>query len=293
MTAPVGMIGLGLMGSALSARLIAAGIPVIGYDVDSDKGEALWGMGGEVAVSARRVLAQCQTTIIAVFSADQIEASLHEIGAGAKSSLVICTTTCAPDEILRIARCASDANIAFIEAPISGSSAELRSGSAMALIAGKAETIAAAKAVLDALCPLQTVVGDIGDAAKTKLAINLILQNNRAALAEGIAFAESLGLDTATFLATAKQSAAYSKVMDTKGDKMLARDFAPQSYIAQTLKDAELILDQARRSGQSLPMTSAQIVLLRAAIAHFGGECDSAAIIEAIRPSPSRSGAAP
>jgi L-threonate 2-dehydrogenase len=293
MTAPVGMIGLGLMGSALSARLIAAGIPVIGYDVDSDKGEALWGMGGEVAVSARRVLAQCQTTIIAVFSADQIEASLHEIGAGAKSSLVICTTTCAPDEILRIARCASDANIAFIEAPISGSSAELRAGSAMALIAGKAETIAAAKAVLDALCPLQTVVGDIGDAAKTKLAINLILQNNRAALAEGIAFAESLGLDTATFLATAKQSAAYSKVMDTKGDKMLARDFAPQSYIAQTLKDAELILDQARRSGQSLPMTSAQIVLLRAAIAHFGGECDSAAIIEAIRPSPSRSGAAP
>jgi L-threonate 2-dehydrogenase len=293
MTAPVGMIGLGLMGSALSARLIAAGIPVIGYDVDSDKGEALWGMGGEVAVSARRVLAQCQTTIIAVFSADQIEASLHEIGAGAKSSLVICTTTCAPDEILRIARCASDANIAFIEAPISGSSAELRSGSAMALIAGKAETIAAAKAVLDALCPLQTIVGDIGDAAKTKLAINLILQNNRAALAEGIAFAESLGLDTATFLATAKQSAAYSKVMDTKGDKMLARDFAPQSYIAQTLKDAELILDQARRSGQSLPMTSAQIVLLRAAIAHFGGECDSAAIIEAIRPSPSRSGAAP
>jgi 3-hydroxyisobutyrate dehydrogenase len=113
---PVGMIGLGLMGSALSARLIAAGIPVIGYDIDVDRGEALWGMGGEVAVSARRVLAQCQTTIIAVFSADQIEALLREIGAGAKSSVVICTTTCAPDEILRIARCASDANIAFIEA---------------------------------------------------------------------------------------------------------------------------------------------------------------------------------
>ena len=293
MIAPVGMIGLGLMGSALSARLIAAGIPVIGYDVDSDKGEVLWGMGGEVAVSARRVLAQCQTTVIAVLSADQIEALLREIGAGAKSSLVICTTTCAPDEILHIARCASDANIAFIEAPISGTSAELRAGSAMALVAGKVETIAAAKAVLDALCPLRTIVGDIGDAAKTKLAINLILQNNRAALAEGIAFAESLGLDTTTFLATAKQSAAYSKVMDTKGDKMLARDFDPQSHIAQTLKDAELILDQARRSGQSLPMTSAQTALLRAAIAHLGGECDSAGIIEAIRPSPSGSGAAP
>jgi putative dehydrogenase len=292
-TRPVGMIGLGLMGSALSARLIAAGIPVIGYDIDADRGEALWGMGGEVAVSSRRVLAQCQTTIIAVFSAEQIEALLSQIDRNAKSSLMICTTTCAPDEILHIGQRVRDANIAFIEAPISGTSAELRAGSAMALIAGKAEIITAAKAVLDALCPLQTIVGDIGDAARTKLAINLILQNNRAALAEGIAFAESLGLDTATFLATAKQSAAYSGVMDTKGDKMLARDFTPQSHIGQTLKDAELILDQAKRSGQSLPMTSAQTTLLRAAIAHLGGECDSAAIIEAIRPSRSRNGAAP
>ncbi|WP_172649009.1 NAD-binding protein [Bradyrhizobium elkanii] len=120
-------------------------------------------------------------------------------------------------------------------------------------------------------------------ASRTKLAINLILQNNRAALAEGIAFAESLGLDGAAFLATARRSAAYSKVMDSKGPKMLARDFSPQSHIAQTLKDAELILQEAGPHGLPLPLTSVQAGLLRAAIALQGPDNDSAAVIEAIR----------
>ena len=137
------------------------------------------------------------------------------------------------------------------------------------------------------LCPRRTRVGDIGDASRTKLAINLILQNNRAALAEGIVFAERLGLDGAAFLAAARQSAAYSRVMDTKGEKMLSRDFRPQSHIAQTLKDAELILHQARQRGLHLAMTEAQADLLRAAIALEGPECDSAAVIEAIRQQPS------
>jgi 3-hydroxyisobutyrate dehydrogenase-like beta-hydroxyacid dehydrogenase len=73
--------------------------------------------------------------------------------------------------------------------------------------------------------------------------------------------------------------------MDTKGDKMVRRDFAPQSHISQTLKDAELILEQARQRRQHLPLTVAQTALLRAAITLFGPEADSSAIIAAIRPS--------
>jgi L-threonate 2-dehydrogenase len=111
------------------------------------------------------------------------------------------------------------------------------------------------------------------------------LQNNRAALAEGIAFAEGLGLDPAVFLATARKSAAYSGVMDTKGDKMVKRDFTPQSHMSQTLKDTELILTEARRRNLFVPMTSTQAALLRTAIALEGPDSDSSAIIEAIRPS--------
>jgi 3-hydroxyisobutyrate dehydrogenase-like beta-hydroxyacid dehydrogenase len=79
--------------------------------------------------------------------------------------------------------------------------------------------------------------------------------------------------------------------MDSKGDKMLARDFTPQSHIAQTLKDAELILEEARQRRQHLPMTLVQTGLLRAAIALAGPGADSAAIIEAIRPSHLHGGA--
>jgi 3-hydroxyisobutyrate dehydrogenase-like beta-hydroxyacid dehydrogenase len=133
-------------------------------------------------------------------------------------------------------------------------------------------------------------VGKIGDASRTKLAINLILQSNRAALAEGIVFAERLRLDGHAFLAAARESAAYSRVMDSKGEKMLARDFRPQSHISQTLKDAELILEEANQRGLHLPMTSVQAGLLRAAIALEGPDSDSAAVIEAIRQRPAASG---
>lgn len=277
------MIGLGLMGSALSARLIDAGAGVIGFDIDAAKTSDLRARGAEFAAFAADVAARCRTIVIAVYDAAQVKALLPDLANAELPPLVICTTTCAPGEIAAIAEFASRSRLAFIEAPISGTSAEVRAGTATALVAGDADIIAAAAATLDILCPQRIHVGAIGNASRTKLAINLMLQNNRAALAEGIAFAESLGLDGAAFLATARQSAAYSRVMDSKGPKMLTRDFSPQSHIAQTLKDAELILREAGRHGLPLPLTSVQAELLRRAIALQGPHSDSAAIIEAIR----------
>jgi 3-hydroxyisobutyrate dehydrogenase-like beta-hydroxyacid dehydrogenase len=285
---PVGMIGLGLMGSALAARLMEAGMAVIGFDVDPAKRRAF---GGETVASVEEVMARCRTVVVAVFNAEQVEVALDGFHQPSLADLVICTTTCAPHEVLTLSNRAAQLNLRFVEAPISGTSAEVRAGSAMALIAGEGAAIDAASAVLSILCPRQTRAGEIGDAARTKLAINLVLQNNRAALAEGIAFAESMGLDGPGFLAGLRESAAYSRVMDTKAQKMLARDFTAQSHIAQTLKDAELILEESRRTKQYLPMTRVQAGLLRTAIALAGPDADSAAIIEAIRPSRAARGA--
>jgi 3-hydroxyisobutyrate dehydrogenase-like beta-hydroxyacid dehydrogenase len=289
---PIGIIGLGLMGSALSARLIEAGIAVLGFDIDSAACDRLTANGGTVSASVRELAARSRTIIVAVYDGEQVEALFDDIESGAllPRPALICTTTCTPDQIVRIARRAADAGIPFVEAPISGTSTEARDGTAIALIAGEAVALESMAPLLDILCPRHLRVGAVGDASRTKLAINLILQNNRVALAEGIAFAECLGLDGRAFLAAARQSAAYSRVMDTKGEKMLARDFRPQSHIAQTLKDAELILAEAAQRGQHLPMTSVQVGLLRAAIALEGQDCDSAAVIEAIRPKTPRSG---
>jgi 3-hydroxyisobutyrate dehydrogenase-like beta-hydroxyacid dehydrogenase len=283
--APIGMIGLGLMGMALSMRLIDAKIPLLGFDVDSNRCEMLKAHGGGLATSVRDLAGRCRAIVIAVYDDEQIKTLFGEIEGEATRArpAVICTTTCAPDDIIRIAGRAASAGFPFVEAPISGTSAEVRNGTATALVAGEAEAVEVAGALLVMLCPRMVRVGNIGDASRTKLAINLVLQNNRAALAEGIAFAERLGLDGHAFLAAVSASAAYSSVMDTKGLKMLTRDFRPQSHISQTLKDAELILEQAGRRGLHLPVTAAQADLLRAAIALEGPDSDSSAVIEAIR----------
>jgi 3-hydroxyisobutyrate dehydrogenase len=280
---PVGIIGLGLMGTALAERLVGAGITVIGFDIDPIRRDKFRDDGRKIAASAGDLVGQSQSIVIAVYDGAEVEALLGEFESGPARPNLVCMTTCATGEIERIAARAANAGFAFVEAPISGTSAEVRDGTATALVAGNAEVIKALDALLAALCPRRTRVGNIGDASRTKLAINLILQNNRAALAEGIVFAERLGLDGRAFLAAAQQSAAYSRVMDTKGEKMLSRDFRPQSHIAQTLKDAELILQEARQLGLHLAITEAQADLLRAAIALGGPERDSSAVIEAIR----------
>jgi 3-hydroxyisobutyrate dehydrogenase-like beta-hydroxyacid dehydrogenase len=291
--APVGVIGLGLMGAALCERLIDAGMPLTGFDIEASRCEKLKAGGGLIASSVRDLASRCRTIIIVVYSGEQAEALFAELedGAGALRPAVICTTTCSPDEITRISRRAATACIPFVEAPISGTSAELRDGTATALMAGEASAIESLGTLLDVICPRRVHMWTPGDASRTKLAINLILQNNRAALAEGIAFAERLGLDGHAFLAAARQSAAYSRVMDTKGEKMLTRDYRPQSHLAQTLKDAELILGEAERRGLVLPITTTQAELLRAAIVLEGPDSDSSAVIEAIRRSPSVAGA--
>src|SRR5262249_2677886 len=150
---PVGMIGLGLIGSALSARLIDAGAGVIGFDVDAAKTDGFKASGAEFAAFAADVAAPCRTIVIAVYDAPQVMGLLPALANATRPPLVICTTTCAPGEITAIAEFASRVHLAFIEAPISGTSAEVRAGTATALVAGEADIIAAAAATLDILCP--------------------------------------------------------------------------------------------------------------------------------------------
>ncbi|WP_299716909.1 NAD(P)-dependent oxidoreductase [Tardiphaga sp.] len=281
----IGMIGLGLMGAAMAERVMAAGRHVVGYDPDAARCEALREAGASVAKSAQAVAEQCRAIVIAVYSAAEVETTLPHLTAAAdgSASVVLCTTTCGPDDILRIAACATASGVGFVEMPVSGTSAEVRVGTASCLLAGDETTLSSVRDIIDILFPRSVVVGQVGDASRTKLAINLILQGNRAALAEGIVLAERMGLNGHAFLCAARASAAYSSVMDTKGEKMLEQDYRPQSRIFQTLKDAELIFQQAAQHDLPLPLMTAQAALLRRAILLCGADSDSAAVIEAIR----------
>jgi 3-hydroxyisobutyrate dehydrogenase-like beta-hydroxyacid dehydrogenase len=280
----VGIVGLGLMGAAIAGRLVEAQFSVFGFDIDPDRLSRMEALGVKRAASAREIADRCHCIVLAVFDTLQVEQVIEELlPAGAGRSL-ICTTTCDPKRMERIAAHAAEHGSALIEFPISGTSEQLRSGEALGLLGGPTEAIDGARDVLAAICERRFPVGAAGNAGRAKLAVNLVLQLNRAALAEGLVFAERMGLDPRVLLALLRASPARSEVMDAKGEKMLRRDYAPESRIAQTLKDAQLMLAEAKRLGQRLPLMEVNAVLLAAATRE-DGERDSAAVIEAIRAS--------
>ena len=280
----VGLFGLGLMGEVLAGRLMAAGFGVLGIDVDPAKNARLAAIGGRVGTSPAEV-AGCGTIVLAVFSTDQVEDVVEKVllPAAKPGTIVLCTSTCDPDRIAALGERLAGTALRFLETPVSGTSEQVRQGDGVGLIGGDPRTAEAAKPVLDALFPRRFHIGKAGDGGRAKLAVNLILGLNRMALAEGLTFAERMGLDPKAFLEVAKGSASYSQVMETKGPKMLARDFAPEGRVKQTLKDVHMMLDQGAALGQELPMLRVHGDVLEACVRAGEAERDNSIIVEEIR----------
>jgi 3-hydroxyisobutyrate dehydrogenase-like beta-hydroxyacid dehydrogenase len=281
-SAPIGLVGLGLMGEVYARRLAAAGFAVVGFDTDAAKHARLAEIGGR-AGSLAEIARDCDPIVLAVFNTDQVEDVIERaLVPAASGKIVICTSTCDPDRIAALgARVAN--RLRFLEVPVSGTSEQVRRGDGVGLIGGDARLAQAAAPVLDALFPKRYHIGGIGDGGRAKLAVNLILGLNRLALAEGLVFAARLGLDPAAFLNVARASAAASQVMDTKGPKMVAGNFVPEGRVRQTLKDTQLMLDQARKAGQKLPLLEIHAEVLQACLRHGEGEQDNSIVIEEIR----------
>ena len=173
--------------------------------------------------------------------------------------------------------------LSYPPTPVSGTSQQVLHGNGYGLIAGDRKAAEAAAPVLNVIYPRNQFLGPAGAGTKTKLAINHILGLNRVALAEGLVFAETLGLDLESFLMAARQSAAYSQIMDIKGGKMITGDFAPVSKVSQHLKDVRTMLGEAKKRGQTLPFLSVLADVLTACERHGDGERDNAITIDEIR----------
>jgi len=279
---PVGVIGVGLMGEVYARRLVAAGFTVIGYDVDPAKNERLASFGAQAGTLAD-IAQKCEPIVVAVFNTEQVEDVVeHALIAAAAGKIVLITSTCDPDRIAALGARVGD-KLRFLETPVSGTSEQVRQGDGVGLIGGDQKIAADAAPVLDALFAKSFHIGKVGDGGRAKLAVNLILGLNRLALAEGLVFAARLGLDPAAFLDVARRSAAASQVMDTKGSKMIGGDFAPEGRVRQTLKDTQLMLDQARKAGQQLPLLQIHADVLQACVRHGDSEQDNSIVIEEIR----------
>jgi len=280
----IGVAGLGLLGSALAHRLIQAGYSPKGYDIDPDKIAALAKAGG-IAATLDEV-AHCDVVLLAVFDTSQVEDVVTNAVLPALTGvpkIVLCASTCDPDRIAALSETVSARGLTLVETPVSGSSAQVRNGDGVGLLGGNKDAIDGVADIVDALYPKWFYMGPVGNGGRAKLAINHMLGLNRLVLAEGLVFAQALGLDPAALLEVARQSAAYSQVMDIKGPKMVSGDYTPQGFIHQSLKDFKLIIEQAAKRGQEMPLATLNAEVLAACVSRGESERDNAAVIEEIR----------
>lgn len=277
----VGMIGLGLMGTALTERLLEQGYQVLVWNRTREKAGPLIDHGAEWSDNP---LATCDRVVISLYTSDVVEMVLEQMRDGLHSGqIVLDTTTGEPEQtVARGARLAAQ-DVRYLDAPISGSSEQTRRGEATIIASGDREAFEACHDLWPILGRKVFHVGLCGSAAKMKLVSNLVLGLNRAALAEGLAYAEALGMAPTAALEVLAGSMAYSRVMDVKGQKMIDGDFAVQARLSQHLKDVRLILDGAAAAGLALPMTETHRRLLEQAEAAGLGELDNSAIIQVIR----------
>ncbi len=280
MSRTVGIFGLGLIGMALARRLMSAGHRVIGLDPDSAREAMLVEAGG--AVGTGEEVWRSDIVLSAVFSTDQL-ADLIGAAPILDGATCVSMSTCDPDGMAQLAAAAAKKSVTLVEAPISGTSRQVAEGTALLLLAGAPAGLDRFEDIADAISPNRDRVGAIGNGNRIKLVINLVLGLNRAAVAEGLVFAEAAGLDATQFLDIAQRSAARSEAMASKGPSMAARDFAPVGRIAQSHKDFRLIEEVAVRNGlKRLPMAGRYLELMAESLEAGEAELDNSAVYLAI-----------
>lgn len=281
----VGLVGLGLMGSAMGPNLIEAGYDVVGYDTDADRRAEHAARGGSVADSLMAV-AEAGTVILSLPNSDiGRQVCFAEGGlANARPLLVIDTTTARPSDTLEIGARLAELGIGFVDATMSGNAAQAATRDVVSMVGGTDEHVAAARPVLEAVARSVHHLGPVGSGAVTKLVVNQVLGIHRVALAEGLVMGECAGLDLSTLLDVLRDGAAYSRAMDIWGERMVTGDhLPPSSRIRQSHKDFRLMMEQGQALASPTWLASTVRQLLGTAEATGLGDLDNSGIIEVLR----------
>jgi len=189
----VGMIGLGLMGTAFTQRLLESGYSVWVHNRTRERADPLVALGARWADNP---LAVCERVIVSLYTTDTIEAVLEQLADELRpGQILIDTTTGSPKQTAALGERLEARGISYLDAPFSGSSDQTRRGEATAIVGGVPNGYQQCRDLFDCLAQATIYAGPCGSGSKMKLVSNLVLGLNRAALAEGLAFARSLDLD--------------------------------------------------------------------------------------------------
>jgi 3-hydroxyisobutyrate dehydrogenase-like beta-hydroxyacid dehydrogenase len=279
----IGIIGVGLLGSAVASRLLEGDFEVTGYDTRPEQVKALQAQGLNAASSLAEAVADTDAVFTILPSLESVETAM--IGAGGlierapPNCTLIQMSTISPELTRRLGQAAADKGLGFLDAPMSGTSTMVKRGDCAIFIAGNQARADACRPIFDAIAKKTVFVGEIGTASLAKLATNLLVGLNTAALAEAFALGAKGGLAPTTLLEILKGSAADSKMLEIRGPLMASHRFDPQMKIDLFLKDFKLMLEEGLRLGVALPLTVITQQVATATATAGRGEEDLAAII--------------
>ena len=283
----IGLIGIGLVGTALAENLQADGYPVIGYDIDPKRCRNLEKMGGKSVSSPEQVADEVNRLFLSLMDTnivrDVLEGRLGILQSSSPPDYIIDTSTGDPDDTVEIAAQLNKRGIDYLDSPISGSSQQIRKRQGVVMVGGRPKAYAACEDLYRAIATDYAYIGPSGSGSKAKIVSNVILGLNRLVLAEGLVFAEKFGFELKSFLELLKKTPAYSCSMDVKGNKMVTANFEPQSRMKQHFKDLTITLHYADKLNQPLPLTRLHKDILQHAIDAGDGDLDNAAVINQIR----------
>ena len=294
----VGIVGLGLLGSAVASRLLAAGHAVVGHDLRADRLAALEAMGGKPVGSAAAAARASEAVITLLPSLPAVEEVI--LGAAGLAAVlrpeqpVIQMSTISPALTERLDAALRARGLAFLDTPVSGTSGMVARGDGIIFVGGERGLYDRWRPVLEAVLPHSVYIGRAGQAMVLKLIANLLVALHSAAAAEALTMARRAGLDLPLALDVLARSAATSRMLEVRGPMMAREEFPAQMKLDLFMKDLHLIQDAAAAAGAAVPLTDVAERLYAAAAGAGHDQEDLSVVVRAFAdlarqvPAPSR-----
>ncbi len=264
----IGFIGLGIMGKPMAMNLIKAGFTLTVYDIRPEPVKEVVAAGAKQGKSSRDVAAQSEVVITMLpNSPDVKKAVLGENGVleGAKAGMILIDmSSIAPLVSKEIAAEAQTKGVEMLDAPVSGGEPKAKDGTLSIMVGGKKEVFEQVEDILKIMGASAVLVGDIGSGNTTKLANQIIVALNIAAMSEAMVLATKAGVDPEKVYNAIRGGLAGSTVLDAKVPLALDGNFKPGFRIELHIKDLVNALDTAHEIGVPVPLTSGVMEIMQA-----------------------------
>lgn len=280
----LGFIGLGIMGKPMAKNLIKAGYRLVCYNRSAPAVTELVDYGATAADSSGQVARQSDVIITMLPNSPDVESVIlgpNGVLAGASAgAIIIDMSSIEPTVSQKIAACAGEKGVAFLDAPVSGGEIGAIEGQLAIMVGGDQATFDACLDIFHTLGKSVVRVGDVGAGGYAKLANQIIVAINIAAVSEAFVLGQKAGLNPARLLEAIRGGLAGSHVLDIKMPPIMDRQFAPGFRIDLHNKDIKNALKTADSLDAPLPLTSLIQTILASLIAEGKGKLDHSAIIQ-------------